>query len=233
MVAQLRAPLALVLLQALRGTDAAYVVYTIYDDDACVKGKAGEEYQEGTCYHFLETYGGWFNPMDEDSIYKLECEGSDVIGVQYHWPQELLHSGTDGKVTKDTDNAICNDSMPVGSNLNGAATGKRVKIKADECIRFEPPRFTPWSYKVRCIQGLDLAPWPDANIIRNQPGDPLHGEMISSECAPCTKQNIKDVEICALSNFQPCTVLGGFKTNKFVSKHTTLKWRLVLESGSN
>merc|ERR1711865_938680 len=77
--------------------------------------------------------------------------------------------------------------------LNGAPSGKRVKIKADECIRFEPPRFTPWSYKVRCIQGLDLAPWPDANIIRNQPGDAMHGEMIASECAPCTKKNIQMV----------------------------------------
>jgi hypothetical protein len=191
MVAQLRAPFALVLLQALCRTDAAYVVYTIFDDDACVKGKAGEEYEEGTCYHFLETYGGWFNPMDEDSIYKIECEGSDVVGVQYHWPQELLHQVLDdGKVTKFSDNAVCNDSLPVGSGLNGAPSGKRVKIKADECIRFEPPRFTPWSYKVRCIQGLDLAPWPDANIIRNQPGDAMHGEMISSECAPCTKKNI-------------------------------------------
>merc|ERR1712195_405248 len=91
--AQLRAPFALVLLQALCGTDAGYVVYTIYEDDACIKGKAGEEYEEGTCYHFLETYGGWFNPMDEDSIYRLECEGTDVVGVQYHWPQELLHTG--------------------------------------------------------------------------------------------------------------------------------------------
>merc|ERR1711865_1222370 len=139
----------------------------------------------------MGTYGGWFNPMDEDSIYRLECEGTDVVGVQYHWPQELLHAGTDGRVTKDTDNAICNDSLPVGSGLNGAPSGKRVKTKADECIRFEPPRFTPWSYKVRCIQGLDLAPWPDANIIRNQPGDPKHGEMIASECAPCTKKNIQ------------------------------------------
>merc|ERR1711865_797858 len=95
-----------------------------------------------------------------------------------------------GKVTKFSDNAICNDTLPVGSGLNGAPSGKRVKIKADECIRFEPPRFTPWSYKVRCIQGLDLAPWPDANIIRNQPGDPKHGEMIASECAPCMKKNI-------------------------------------------
>jgi len=188
--AQLRAPFALVLLQALCGTDAGYVVYTIYEDDACIKGKAGEEYNEGTCYHFLETYGGWFNPMDEDSIYKIECEGADVVGVQYHWPQELLHAGIDGKVTKDSDNAVCNDSMPVGSGENGAPSGKRVKIKADECIRFEPPRFTPWSYKVRCVQDLWLEPWPDANIIRNQPGDPHHGEMISSECAPCTKKNI-------------------------------------------
>ena len=189
-MARLRAPLALALLQALCGTDAAYVVYTLYDDDACVIGKTGEQYPEGTCYHFLETYGGWFNPMDEDSIYRLECEGSDIVGVQYHWPQELLHAGEDGRVTKDTDNAVCNDSMPVGSGLNGAPSGKRVKIKADECIRFEPPRFTPWSYKARCVQDHDLEPWPDANIVRNQPGDPKHGELLQTECATCSKHNI-------------------------------------------
>ena len=74
--------------------------------------------------------------------------------------------------------------------MNGSPSGKRVKIKADECIRFEPPRFTPWSYKVRCIQDKWLEAWPDANIIKNQPGDPDHGMMIESECAPCTKDNI-------------------------------------------
>ena len=190
MVLGLRAPFALLLLQSLRPTDADYIVYTVFSDDNCRNGKAGEHYNEGTCYHFLETYGGWFNPMDEDSIYKLECEGADVVGVQYHWPQELLHAGVDEGPNEKTDNAVCNDTLPVGSKMNGAPSGKRVKIKSDTCIRFEPPRFTPWSYKVRCIPGKRLNEWPDANIIRNQPGDPHHGEMVESECGPCTKDNI-------------------------------------------
>jgi hypothetical protein len=187
---QLCGPFALVLLQAL-ATDAAYIVYTIYDDDACFKGRAGEHYPEGTCYHFLETNGGWFNPMDENSIYKLECEGNDVVGVQYHWPQLLLHNGGPN-VTAITDNAVCNDSLPVdpSGTVSGAPSGKRVKVTSNECIRFEPPRFTPWSYKVTCVQGNDLSPWPDANVIRNQPGDPQHGQLIESECAQCTKNNI-------------------------------------------
>ena len=191
---------SILLLFVHRSANADYIVYTMYSDSHCKVGLKGEQFQEDTCYHYIEAIGGWFGNLDDDVVYKLECDWltDSVVGVQYHWPQEMLHASVNNpnaSVNAESDQAVCDDSLPEGTP--GAPTGKRIPRQNDVCVGFSPPRFAPWSYKVQCMKGKrdprgdfgNLVPYPDANVIRNEPGHPEHGQMISSECAICTKKN--------------------------------------------
>jgi len=105
--------------------------------------------------------------------------------VEYYYPQAMLHANT--SFARPTDDVKLCDPDAKWPEI-GAPTGNRVRRASGECIKFSPPSFKPWSYKVSCMEG-DIVPYPDASVVRNEPGHPDHGALISSQCSACSKSN--------------------------------------------